>query len=137
MMKRVTQSLAVGFFPPGAVFVAIARHMEQRVNGRGSAQRLVTRSVNPATGDTLLRNGLVVPVVGTLEQEVDRRRNADLIRVVGRPGLDEEHPRGRVLGEPRREHAAGATGPDDDVVVHSDLPETKSGQSVSPYSPGT
>jgi len=43
-------------------------------------------------------------------------------RAVGRAGFEQQHARGWVFAQARREHAAGRAGADDDVVerfVHS------------------
>jgi hypothetical protein len=47
-----------------------------------------------------------------------------LVGVIRRPGLQQQHTRGRVLGKARRQDAAGAAGPNDDIVVHGHLPNT-------------
>src|SRR5262249_62148106 len=47
--------------------------------------------------------------------------DADLVRVVRGARLEQQNARRGVLGEPQREDTTGATGTDDDIVVHSHL----------------
>src|SRR6185437_1431178 len=81
----------------------------------------------------LLRDGAVVPVVGALEEEVQRRRDVDLVGVVRWAGLQQQHARGRVLRQARGEDAPGAAGTNDDVVVHGHLLNHRSGCRRQPY----
>jgi len=62
-----------------------------------------------------------VPVVGALEQQVQRRRDVDLVGVVRRAGLEQQDAGLGVLGEPQRQDTPGTTGANDDIVVHSHL----------------
>ena len=46
----------------------------------------------------------------------ERRRDLDVQAAVAAAGLEQQHPRGGVLGQPVGEHAAGRPGAHDDVV---------------------
>src|SRR3981081_4861796 len=56
-----------------------------------------------------------------------------LVGVIGRSRLEQQHARRRVLGQPCGEDAAGAAGPDDDVVIHG----RTSGAQFGTYAPDT
>ena len=118
----VAPAFAAVVIAPGVVVVPVAADVDHRVNRGRSAEGPAPGPVDRAAARALLRGGLVVPVVGALEERVDGGRDVDLIGVVGRPGLEQQHARGGVLAQPRGEDTAGASSTDDDVVIHGRLP---------------
>src|ERR1035438_8969337 len=89
-------------------------------------------SASRQASGALLRDCVEVPVIGALKQEVQRRGDAYLVRVIGRAGLNEQDARGRVLREPRGKDTSGATRTDDDIVVHGNLTTTVSSSTRYP-----
>ena len=96
---------------------AVAADVDHRVDRRGAPERLAAREVDTAPIGARLEARRVVPVVLRAEQRRHRGRDVDEVGGVGRTRLDEQDADLRVLAEAVGEHAAGRSGPHDDVVV--------------------
>jgi len=120
----IAPAAAAVVVPPGVVVVLVAPDVDHRVHRRRPAEHAPAGPVDDPPGRPFLGHGAEIPVVGALEQQVQRRRDVDLVRVVRGTGLDQEYPGVGVLGEPQRENASGTAGPGDDIVVHSHLMTT-------------
>jgi len=108
--------------PPAFEVVAAAPDVDHRVHRGRTAQDLAPGPVNGPAGRAVLRDRLVIPVVRALEEPAHRGRGVDLRSVVGRPGFEEQDADLRIGGQARRQDASRASGADDDVVIHGDLP---------------
>ena len=113
---------------PAVVVGPVSPHVDHRVHRRTAAERLHPRPVHPPAGQLLLPGGRVVPVPPGLEQGGERGRDADLIGIGRRPGLQQQHRHRRILTQPGRQHTPGTPGTDDDVIEailirHAHLPE--------------
>ena len=114
----IAPALAAVVVPPGVVVQPVAADVDHRVDRRRAAEDLAARPVHRAAAGPVLLGRLVIPVEGGLEEQVDGRRDVDLVRGVRRPGLEQQDPGVGFSRQPRGQHAAGAAGADDDVVVH-------------------
>ena len=102
---------------PGVVVERLAAHPDETVDGARAAEQLAARHRNGAVGRAGLGIGLVEPVGARMmdqQAEADRQPRVDMARA---PRLDQQHAGARILGEPRRQHRAGRSRADDDVVV--------------------
>ncbi len=114
---------AAVFVPPGVVVVPVAPDVDHRVERGGAAEGLAAGPVDAAAGRLALRDRGVIPVVRALPQQAESGGDVDLVRVVGRSRLEEQHPQGWIFGQPGRQDAPSTPGPDNDVVVHECLPD--------------
>ena len=96
----------------------VAAQVDHRVDRAAAADHLSARQVEPPPAEAGLLLAQQIPVVGRLEQRRKGERDTDLVRHVGRPGLQHQHARVRVLAQPACEHAAGRPPSDDHVVRH-------------------
>jgi hypothetical protein len=108
--------------PPAGEVVAAAADVDHRVHRGRTAQDLAPRPVDGPAGRAVLRDRSVIPVIRALEQPAQRGGGVDLRGVVGRAGLEEQDAGLRIGGQARRQDASRASGADDDVVIHGDLP---------------
>ena len=103
---------------PVVVVGGLAAHVDHGVDGGGAADHLAARIVEAAAVEPRLRLGLEHPVGARIadgEEIADRDVEPD--PVVPAAGLEQQHARSGIGGEPVRQHAAGRAGADDDVVV--------------------
>ena len=117
----VAPAAAAVLVPPGVVVVPVAPDVDHGVHRRRPAEHPPARPVDGPPCRPLLGHGAEVPVVGALEQQVQRRRDVDLIGIVRWAGLEQQNPRRGVLGEAQRQDTSRTTGTNDDIVVHSHL----------------
>ena len=102
---------------PVVVVLALAADVDQAVDRAGAAQRLAARPVDAPAVHVRVRVGLEAPVVGGAPHRLAvADGQVDPQRVVGRPRLQQQHPRRRVFAEPPGQHAAGRAGAHDDVI---------------------
>ena len=131
---RVGPARAAVLVLPGLEIVAVAADVDHRVDAAGSAQDLAARPVDGPAGRAMLRDGGVVPVIRALQQAADRGGSLDLVRVIGRPGFQQQDADAGIGGQPRRQDAARAAGADDDVVIHGGLFLGDKGNNNVPWS---
>ena len=101
---------------PLVVVEPAAPDVDHRVHGGRAAQHPAAGEVDGATVEMRLRVGLEVPVPFRLVELWEAGGDVDLLRRVGRSGLEQRHLDRRILAQPRGENAAGRAGTDDDVV---------------------
>jgi hypothetical protein len=102
---------------PMVVVLALAADVDEAVDRAGAAQRLAARPVDAPAVHVGVGVGLEAPVIGGAPHRLavaDGQVNPQ--RPIGRAGFEQQHARGRVFAQARRQHAAGGTGADDDVV---------------------
>ena len=110
---------------PALVVHRVAALEDHPVDRAGPAEHLAAGVVDPAAVHLGLRLGLVLPVVEpAADRERQRGRHVDerVDAEVGATGLEHQHARRRVGGEPVGQRTAGRPAPDDDVVPVVPLP---------------
>ena len=106
---------------PVVVVLALAAHVDQSIDGAAAAQRAAARPVDAPAVHVGVRVGLELPVVdGAPHGLAVADGQVDPGRAVRRAGLQQQHPRGRVLGQARGQHAAGRACSHDHVVIAVD-----------------
>ncbi len=128
---------------PVVVVLGVAAHEEHPVDRARAAEHLAAGLRDPAPERVLLGRGVEAPVQALLQlrdvvEDRDHAGLADEARLVDRAGLEEHHARAG-LGKAAGHDAAGAPGPDDDVVgrlcrAHHTQPRslTTAGRAVPP-----
>jgi len=102
---------------PVVVVLALAADVDQAVDRARAAQRLAARPVDAAAVHVGIGIGLEAPVVDRAPHGLAvADRQVDPRRAVARPGLEQQHARGRVLAQARGQNAAGRAGAHHDVV---------------------
>ena len=102
---------------PAVVIVRLAADIDHGVDRARAAQRLAARPIHAPVFHRRLRRGVVKPVELRHGEPRDARRHADQQRLVRAAGLEQQHARRGIGGEPVGQHAARRAGADDDVVV--------------------
>ena len=102
---------------PAVIVARMAAHIHHAVDGGGAAQHAAARMAEPPVVEIRLRLGRVGPVEAVVgEQPPEARRHVDRPVAIDRPRFQQQDAHIRVLGQARRQHAAGRSGADDDVV---------------------
>ena len=111
---------------PAVVVGGMAAGVDHRVDRRGAAERPPARLVTAPAAEAGLRDRLIGPIVefGRRHQHAGDRR-VDYPAVAGAAGFDQGDGRARVLAQPARQHAAGRTAAENEIIdlVHRPLPE--------------
>ena len=106
---------------PVVVILFLAAHVDHRVDGGAAAENLAARVVDRSACKVLVRLRLVAPVGAWIGDRVEiADRDVDPEPVVLPAGLEEQHLRGGICRQPVGQHAAGASGANDDVVERAD-----------------
>ena len=103
---------------PAVVVAAVAPRIGHGVDRGRAADHLAARALDPPPGQVRLGLGEVHPVVHAVGEDLaPGQGNVNPRIAVPAAGLEHQHIGVAVLGQPVRQHAAGRTRADDDVVV--------------------
>ena len=116
----VAPVLEPGALGPAVVVLRVAALEDHAVDAARAAEQLAARVVDPPAAHVWLGLGLIAPVVEAVARRNRERRGH--VDTDGPPGggatrLEDEHPAGRIIGEPSRQHAARRASADDHHVL--------------------
>ena len=122
-LLEVRQHLVVGpstvaHLRPAVVVGGLATHIKHRVDRARPTQHAAARHRNFAIEQVRLGFGVEQPINGGIDHRLDvADRHMDPRVPIVAAGLEQQHRDLRILAQPRRQHAAGRAGADDDVIV--------------------
>ena len=108
----------IAHLPPQVVVARLAAHVDHAVDRRAAAEHPAARIIEAAAVEARLRGGLEAPVGARIAHQVEiADGDVDPVVVVLAAGLEQQHARGRIGGEPVGEQATRGARADDDGVV--------------------
>ena len=103
---------------PALIISGVAAHVGHRVGRGTTAHDLAARTLDDAVVERRFGGGGKAPVMQLLGVDLaPAERYRDQRITIPAAGFQQQHPGVRVFRQPRRQHATGRTGADDDVVV--------------------
>ena len=108
---------------PLVVVLRLAAHVDHAVDRGAAADHLAARIVEGAAAETGFGLGLEQPIRARIADAVEiTNRDVDPVVIVITAGLQEQDLVRRIGGQPVRQHATGAAGADNDVIVGPEVP---------------